>query len=241
MKIDYPAPQQLSQLRQLWQSAFHDDDAYMDMFFEVAFASARCRGVTQDGQVAAALYWFDCRLEGRPIAYLFAVATGKKFRRQGLCRRLMEDTHRLLKELGYCGSVLVPGDVGLFAMYFSMGYLTCSNISTFRCDRGGVPAKLRPLEPAEYAALRRQYLPEGGVIQENEALALLKGGLYAGEDFLYADGQELLGNTDAAPAILAALGRNSDTFRTPGNDRPFAMFRAIGGTKPPKYFGLALD
>ena len=241
MKIDYPTPQQFPQLRQLWQSAFHDDDAYMDLFFEAAFASDRCRCVTKVGQVAAALYWFDCCLEGKPIAYLFAVATGKKFRRQGLCRRLMEDTHRLLKELEYCGSVLVPGDAGLFGMYASMGYVTCSGISTFRFDRGVVPAKLRPLEPAQYAALRRQYLPEGGVIQENEALALLKGDLYAGEDFLYADGQELLGNTDAAPAILAALGRDTDTFRTPGNDRPFAMFRAIGGTRPPKYFGLALD
>ncbi len=49
-------------------------------------------------------------------------------------------------------------------------------------------AGFRQIGPAEYAALRRQYLPEGGVIQEGENLAFLQthAKFYAGPDFVLA-------------------------------------------------------
>lgn len=251
MKIDYPVEDQLPQLRRLWQEAFGDDAAFLDLFFHNVFTPDRCRCVTVAGTVAAALYWLDCRCQDRPIAYLYAVATGKKHRGQGLCRALMADTHRLLAELGYAGTVLVPGELPLFEMYGSMGYRPCSTIREFAREAGPERAALRVLSPEEFAAKRRQYLPAGAVLQEGENLTFLAGlaKFYEGPDFLLcaADGPEglkgleLLGNTDSAPAILTALGKASGTFRTPGPGSEFAMYRPISDALMPAYFGFAFD
>lgn len=251
MRIDYPRPDQLDDLRQLWQEAFGDSEAFLNGFFSQVFSPDRCRCVSVEGMPVAALYWLDCRVDDRPLAYLYAVATAKAHRGKGLCRALMADTHRLLRELGYAGSLLVPGSGPLFGFYAGMGYQSCGSIREFTCRAADTPVPLRKLDAREYAALRRAYLPQGGVLQEDAGLTLLTqlAELYAGEDFLLcasvADGKlicpELLGNSDAAGGIVTALGAVSGTFRTPGNDRPFAMYRPLGSGEPPAYFGLAFD
>lgn len=243
MRIDDPSEAQLPGLRALWKEAFGDDDDFLDAFFSAAFSPDRCRCLTEDGRVAAALYWFDCRLDGRPLAYLYAVATARHFRRRGLCRRLMESTRELLRELGYAGIVLVPGEKSLVPMYARMGYRPCCGVREFSCRAAHPPVTLRAVEPREFAALRRQYLPKGGVIQEGENLDFLAATtrLYAGEDFLYVPGQELLGRADAAPGILTALGQERGTFRTPGDEKSFAMYLPLTDAPAPAYFGLAFD
>ena len=242
MRIDYPAENQMDDLRRLWKEAFGDTDAFLDIFWSTAFAPDRCRCITIDGQVAAALYWFDCQFENRPLAYIYAVATSKAFRKQGLCRKLMDDTRALLLELGYSGILLVP-EMHLIGMYESMGYKTCSTVTEFSCRRSDTPIALREIDAEEYAVLRRQFLPEGSVLQENEGLQFLSKitKLYTGDGFLYANDAELLGNADAAPGILAALGKDSGQFRCPGGDIPFAMYLPLDGTPAPSYFGLAFD
>ncbi len=243
MKIDYPSEEQLPQLRALWREAFADEDAFIDAFFGTAFAPDRCRCVTENGRVTAMLYWLDCKLSNKPLAYLYAIATAQEHQNQGLCRRLMDDTREHLTALGYAGAVLVPGDADLFQMYGSMGFSTCAYIREFSCKASLPPVTLRKLTPAEYARLRQEYLPQGGVLQEGENLAFLNAihELYAGEDFLYAENAELLGNADAAPGILSALGKDRGRFRTPGKDKPFAMFLPLCHREMPKYFGLAFD
>ena len=122
MKIDYPTQEQTEELRSLWQEAFGDEDAFLDLFYTHGFSPDRCRCVTVGGQLAGALYWFDCSFQGRPIAYLYGVATAKAFRGKGICSALMENTHNHLNYLGYGGIVLVPAEEGLFRMYENLGY-----------------------------------------------------------------------------------------------------------------------
>lgn len=242
MKIDYPLETQTDGLRQLWKQAFGDTDAFLDIFWSTAFSPDRCRCITIDGQIAAALYWFDCRFEDRPMAYIYAVATAKAFRKQGLCRALMENTRNLLASLGYSGILLVP-EMHLIGMYEGMGYKVSSHVREFTCRSSDRPVVLKEIDAAEYAVLRRQFLPAGSVVQENENLQFLSAitKLYTGDGFLYADDAELLGNTDAAPGILAALGKDSGLFRCPGGDIPFAMYLPLDSNAAPAYFGLAFD
>lgn len=243
MRIDYPEENRIPQLRQLWKEAFGDDDAFLDKFFSTAFAADRCRCGIVDDKLAAALYWFDCKLDDRPIAYLYAVATAKAFRKQGLCRKLMENSRQLLASLGYAGILLVPGEPELFSMYGAMGYETCCHVREFTCRRSDDPVALQSIDAEEYALLRRQYLPAGGVVQENENLQFLRTicKLYAGDGFVYAEGAELLGKTDAAPGILATLGKEKGSFRCPGEEKPFAMHLPLAEGAAPSYFGLAFD
>ena len=133
MTIDRPVASQIPQLRNLWKEAFGDTDDFLDIFFHRAFSPDRCRCITWDGQVVAALYWFDCRWQEKNLAYLYAVATAKSCRGQGLCRLLVEDTHRHLQQSGYAGAILHPEKDGLFTMYGKFGYRTCACIREFTC------------------------------------------------------------------------------------------------------------
>lgn len=252
MVIDHPKTHQIPQLRQLWKLAFGDADAFLDCFFSTAFSPQRCRCITEGAAVTAVLYWFDCVCHGRKYAYLYAVATHPEHRNRGLCRALMADTHDLLREKGYDGAVLVPQEEALRRMYAAFGYRDATTVSEFTCVPAEEGVPLRKIGEAEYAALRRQYLPCGGVIQEGESLAFLArtGEFYAGEDFLltasreqgFLWGMELLGNREAAPGILKTLSCVRGRFRTTGAEMPFAMFQPLTGSAgAPLYFGLAFD
>lgn len=237
-------------LMQLWQRCFGDGPEDIRAFFQTAYAPERCMTLWEGEHLAAALYWLDCQMVGQKLAYLYAVGTDPDFRGRGLCRELMAKTHTRLEELGYGGSVLYPANAGLRRMYAGMGYRDFGGQDRFEA-KSGPAVDLRRVTPAEYAALRRQFLPPDGVRQEGENLAYLScfAQLYAGADFLLAavreetnlTGIELLGNPAAAPGILGALGCSRGTFRIPGK-APFAMFRPLTAeVKAPGYFGLAFD
>lgn len=250
MTIDKPSSVHRHGLRLLWQEAFGDPEQSIDAFFETAFSPERCRCVFRWETVAAALYWLDCSCNGKKIAYIYAVAVGKEFRGQGLCKALMEDTHRHLLQAGYELAVLVPSDVGLRQMYGKLGY---ENFGGMDCIHAvaGEKIPLRPLDAVEYGTLRKSLLPEGGILQEGVTLEYLGkfAQFYAGEDFLACcaieNGKlrclELLGNTQKASGIVAAHGAQEGTFRIPGKS-PFAMCLPLKQRLVcPGYFGLALD
>ena len=245
-------PKDTAPLRQLWQQTFGDTEEFLDIFFSVTYSPERCRCLYAHGQLAAALYWFDCHWEGKKLAYLYAVATDNAFRGQGFCRALIENTHAHLRENGYHGAILVPNGADLFGLYHKLGYRTCSFMSTFFSKAAGDPIPLQTISKEEYAALRREKLPADGVIQEGEALTLLDAysRFYKGDGLLLTaypeNGKlrvgELLGDPAAAPGILTALGYPEGYFRTPGNEIPFAMYYPLTeDTATPKYLGLALD
>ena len=251
MVIDYPAAGQEPQLRTLWHLAFGDSEEFIAGFFSTAYSPRRCRCAAENGNIAAALYWFDAEFRGQKFAYLYAVATHPDFRNRGLCRALMADTVQCLTERGYAGALLMPQNVGLREMYARMGFRDCCTVSEFSCDAGEA-VDVHPVSEAEYARLRREYLPPEGVIQEGANLSYLKSyaAFYAGKDFLLAaasdgdslTGIELLGNADAAPGILRALGFSHGRFRTPGTALPGAMFRPLrADVSAPGYFGLIFD
>jgi len=254
MTIEAPKESKIPALQTLWKEAFGDTEEFLNTFFTTAFSSERCRIVTKNNTVAAMLYWFDCLCENQTVAYLYAVATAKAFRGQGLCHKLMEDTHLHLESRGYVGTILVPGSHALFQLYKGMGYEAFGGIREFHCASSDAPLSFTKLEKTEYAALRREFLPTGGIVQEKENLDFLEtqATFYRGSDFLLAARHEedtlscpeLLGNVTAASGILCALGCKEGTFRTPGSaaDHPFAMYRPIKkGGPAPTYFGFAFD
>lgn len=252
MIIDFPAGSQTGRLRQLWQEAFQDPDDYIDTFFSLAFSPDRCRCVTVNGEVAAMVHWFDMTCRGRQVAYLYAVATHRDYRGRGFCRGLLEDVHGLLKDRGYAGTVLVPEGEVLAAMYGRMGYRNFGGLEEIHCRAAKEPVPLRPITAGEYNARRNALLPPGGVELGDTAVSFLASmaEFYEGEDFLLAAsrkdrtlfGAELLGNAEAAPGILRALGCTGGNFRGPGEQYPFAMYRSLDDTTPPPgYFGIAFD
>jgi len=250
MMVKSPTAADIPALRLLFQEAFGDGDEFLDRFFSVAFSAKRCRCIEENGDVAAALYWFDCEYEGKPLAYLYAIATKQSFRGKGLCAALMEDTHRHLKEHGYIGAMLSPAEPSLYDFYARFGYKIATYVRTFSADsHGSMP--LRRISAEEYGTIRRRLLPAGAVIQEGASLDFLEADteLYTGDGVLLAARKnkdalfcpELLGDTACAPAILGALGVSRGVFRTVGEETPLTMLLSFSDLETPKYFGLIFD
>lgn len=252
MRFDQPAPSQIPQLLALWKNVFGEYDGFWELFLETAFQPDHCRCFHEDDQITAALCWLDCEYNGQRFAYLYAVMTHPDHRGKGLCRQLLDELHAYLTTNGYSAALLVPAEEALQKMYRKLGYTDCTTVFEFSCAAAASPVSLRAIGPEEYAQLRREFLPEGGVIQEGENLTFLaqQAQFYAGADFLLAaytqestlHGMELLGNPAAAPGIVTALECKKGQFRTPGTDRPFAMIHPLQEDAViPDYFGLAFD
>lgn len=240
------------QLLALWKQAFGEHDGFWELFMRTGFSPQRCRYLEEKGRITAALTWLDVTCRGQKMAYIYAVVTHPAHRGRGLCRKLLEQTHAALKEAGYAAALLVPAEPELREMYQKLGYDTCTRACEFSCAAAEQAIPLALVDEAEYAALRRRLLPEGGVLQEGENLAFLsaQAQLYAGDGVLLAayaaEGKlfamELLGPREAAPGILKALGFESGSFRCPGGEVPFAMWHPLSeNAQAPDYFGFAFD
>ena len=154
--------------------SFGDSEEFIAGFFASGYYPRRCRCAAENGNVAAALYWFDAEFRGQKFAYLYAVATHPDFRNRGLCRALMADAAACLTGRGYDGALLIPHDVGLRKMYGPHGLSgLLHRVGIFLRRRGsggcapGFPMRNSP-------ALRREYLPPDGVIQEGANLSYLE-------------------------------------------------------------------
>lgn len=250
----YPTPQLSCQLRTLFKVSFGDDDVFLDHFFSAGFSPDRCRViVNEEGRLLSALYWFDTEYAGEQYAYLYAVATDPEFRHQGILRYLLADTHALLKDRGYAGALLVPGDEDLRNMYKTMGYEDCTTVSTVISASQPVTVLIHPIDRAEYSRLRRKYLSKGAVIQEGDNLSFLETQctFYTGPGFVMCAAPkteslllapEYLGDPEVIPGVLCALGYAMGSFRIPGTTTPFAMLYPLKKDAPrPSYFGLAFD
>ncbi len=253
MTIDSPKKELIPALWELWQEAFGDSMDFIGTFEKTAFSTERCRCVTVNDTLAAALYWFDCSCCEQKVAYIYAVATKKEFQGQGICRELMNNTHRHLKELGFQLAVLVPGSQSLFNFYKKTGYEVCTYIGELSCNTAEKNIVLNSINADEYAELRRAVLPKNSIIQENENLRFLEvqAQFYKGDGFLLSarseNGKvfaaELLGDISSAPEIVNALGCTEGRFRFPGNDRPFSMYKKLTDKVviKPEYFAFAFD
>ena len=235
MKIEHPLQEDIAALRALWKEAFADPDSYLDLFFSTAFQPERCMCVRENGNIPAAAYWMDCEIADRKAAYIYAVATAEAYRGRGFCRALMENMHTILRDWGYCGSILVPGDDGLRQMYRTMGYRDFGSKPAYT-QVSNRSAQMQKIGREEFARLRRSFLPENAVIQEGAPLALLDAlaDFYQGNGFLMTLSREngrileLLG--DAAAAGFCMAGRQQ-----------FAMYRPLSEEIYPAYFAFAFD
>ena len=154
--------------------------------------------------------------------------------------------------IGRHGTVLVPANESLARMYEKMGYALATTATEFSCQAAPTPVAMTEISLVEFQRRRSAMLPYGSLQPDDAGLAFLEtqASFYAGDDFLLTGreedgiffGMELLGNSAAAPGILQALGHSFGTFRCPGKDVPFAMYRPLDPqVPPPAYFAFAFD
>ncbi len=145
-------PEDVPGLIGLWQQVFGDSPEAVETFFR-AFPDRLCWVAEAEGQLAAMAHGLRQTFSPDvPSVYLYAVATAPDFRRQGLCRRLLQLAHEQLLAAGVRLVTLTPAEPSLFGFYNALGYqpMFCRNRSPFP---GG-----REISKEEYLHLREEAL-----------------------------------------------------------------------------------
>ena len=201
-----------------------------------------------------------------PGAYLYAVATDPKREGEGLCTRLLEETHTLLKKEGCAAAVLQPSSRKNRLFYTKRGYSPCSSLAFGNYTRKeGESLEVLLCTAEEYKALRERFLPEDALLWEEDGLLfqerwlrLYGGGFFklGGEDplgcaALSSEGglriRELLLSDlslrDAAlNGLLRAAGEKTCSLSlAPGllpkeKETPFAMWYPLTAREAPSHF-----
>ena len=249
MIIDFP--HQIQPLKALWKQAFGDTDAFIDGFFRTGFNPWRCRCVYVEDKPVSVVYWFDCLWQNKPVAYLYAIATDKAYRGQGLFRQLLQNTHEYLADCGYVGAVLVPAEKDLFAMYEKLGYQNFSGKEQITLPAQPHKISVLPLSAKDYLQKRAAFLPAGSVCHRETAMefAATYTSFYTAENCLFCAAkeqdtlyfQEFFGNRELLPGLIWELGAEKGIVPLPG-DAPFALYHSLDGSNDlPAYFTMALD
>ena len=250
MEFRLSQPSDVTALQALWRDSFQESQDYLDLFFRTAYAPQRCMVLELESGIAGAAYWLDCSLDGKPLAYLYAVAISENHRNRGLGKHLMDAIHSHLESIGYAGALLVPGSEDARRFYLRRGYRNSCHQNWTPVEAAS-PVPIQLVDADAYADLRQEYLGSRGVWQSVKDLALLgkDAVFFTGEGFLGAALRsaalcpELLGDVTQAAGIAAALGMAQCTFRTEGEELPYAMVLALGGASLPEefWFGFGFE
>lgn len=191
----------VTELKQLWKICFHDEDAYINFYYENRFKEEETLVYLVENRVVAMLTLMPGYVvspqEKLPVRYVYAVATHPEHRRKGYAAALMEYANNS-RDKDYLGTFLVPATQSLFHYYEALGYQTMShkkvlhkNMENFlselhRLDLKQTVEKVMPLRIEDFYALRMKTFAEAGfVLWEQEDLSYLL------KEFLFLGGQAL--------------------------------------------------
>lgn len=116
-------------LKRIWKECFHDEDSYINFYFENRFVPEEMV-VWVENQVPVAMasllpaFLWKAK-EGNPVKqklyYIYAVATLPEYSGRGISSRLMEFVLQKM-EMEHAVGLLVPADNGLVSFYKKRGF-----------------------------------------------------------------------------------------------------------------------
>lgn len=114
------------QLKQLWKNVFGDEDEYLEAYFSQMYDEENTLVYWDGDKIAAALYIipYDLCYSGRKekCAYLYALATDSRYRRQGIMSELIHKALEKCRREGYLCCVLIPAEDSLCSYYEKFGF-----------------------------------------------------------------------------------------------------------------------
>lgn len=217
--------------RELWKTAFGDDDAYIDNYYENYYRPERVLTLKDDGVLCGMLALFHLELRWpdgglTKSSYLYALALHPDFRGQGLSYIFLRYADFYVGEQAVPFLSTVPAAPGLEKVFAAADFQPCHPIDEVTVEApapGPVPAV--PVSAAGYRELRESLLTGTGHAVYGEdyldyqarVSALAGGGLFrmdtpagpacavAELDGALLDVRELLSPAGGQLAALAAL------------------------------------
>ena len=182
--IRFALDSDLPALHALWQEAFEAEVQEAEHYFAHRHRHENMLVALRENEVAGMLSMLPISLVTQektlPARYVFAVATFRKFRGQGISSQLMEAAHAHMQKEGMAASLLVPASKSLFDFYRKRGYETrfwLDSLSLSAHDIAQPPpdAIISPLRAKDYFRLRNQAFSVSALFArwDEEALAFM--------------------------------------------------------------------
>ena len=243
MIIRMPVPEDIPQMKQLWQQTFQDPIECIDAFFTTGYRQDHSR-ILWDGEVLGAVYWFDLYWQGGRYGLVYALAVAESRRGRGLGNCLMDQVCRHLQSQDYTGAVLVPAGEHLYGFYRKLGFAHFGGADTVQIKASGQPVYLVKTSITEYLDDRPGFSWGDAfcAFVENQCVLYRAGDMRL---ICYKDGadiQEYIGPAERLPGVLAGLGLEQARVRMGGTKEPAGMYRLFkDAAQLPDYFGPILD
>lgn len=238
----------INQCKRLYIDAFHDDEQFTDLLFDLFFDSS-CIYLCEDGTVVSMLFAMDITIDSLNGKYVYAVATDEKYRGKGYMSHLFDS---ISEEFGreYDFLCLKPMSDSLFDYYSRLGFIRSFKKSTVYINECNSACKLTALTSTkDVAKVRQTLLGENFAEYCDDFLKLL---------LSYCD---MLTDDCENPTVFVVREKQSgkvkevlgDYHRLPedflnvpllvqGNDFDFAMVKLLNEVNfENKYLGFALD
>ncbi|MDD4081665.1 MAG: GNAT family N-acetyltransferase [Eubacteriales bacterium] len=170
--IRFSRDSDLPVLHALWQEAFEADAREAEYYFghrlKREYTLVALDGEVLTGMLSMLPISLVASKKEYPARYVFAVATFRKFRGQGVSSQLLEAAHRHMSASGEAASVLVPALPPLFGFYGKRGYETrffIDSMEVFPRDISLPPpgAQVTPCGAEEYLRLRDKAFGNSGL------------------------------------------------------------------------------
>jgi len=217
-------------LKTLWEAAFGDSMAWIDLFFDTLYKPGSAIVWEVDGTIASAIYLLDAGCASLPdggtlsTSYSYALATLPAYRGQGIGSQVTQAAITHSVALGFDCNVICPAEESLFPYYTRLGYTDTLSIGGKKIFLSDAPVdtiinKIMSTDFSTYFQLRAGYLPADSTTYTEAYLRYLAlscessgGGLYRLEsgDFsalcAVSHGEDRLFIREFLPASHAEVG-----------------------------------
>ena len=127
-----------SEIRKLWETCFDDPEEFIDLYFRCRYSDDINMDIRKDGKVVSALQMipYDMTFFSATVgvSYISGACTHPDYRKQGLMRQLLTETHRRMKADGILFSTLIPAEDWLFHYYQVSGYASVFKVAIEELD-----------------------------------------------------------------------------------------------------------
>ncbi len=165
--IRFAEPNDLTEIRLLWETCFPDGGGFNEYFFRHVFNINYTLVAEVGDKICAMLQMLPYKLragesEGE-ITYIYGACTSPDFRRQGHIKRLLERSFEIDRQKGRIASSLIPQEEWLFGFYRQFGYEPFFRVSheTFASRAGDceMPRRLATSDIPHLQACYRDSMP----------------------------------------------------------------------------------
>ncbi len=140
-KIRYALKEEMSEIRNLWEYSFSDDESFVDYYFEKRY-DPRVNLIAKDDSLLASLqrnpYKINIGSDLQDTAYVVGISVYPEHRGKKLTTKLLNKALEEAYDLGEKISLLMPIDTSIYRRY---GYENCFSLYSFEVNLSDIEHK----------------------------------------------------------------------------------------------------